>query len=114
MRELDGLILTGGGDLYSCLYGQTPHPQAETPDMWRDVWERYIALLAWLLCIPTLGICRGMQLMNVVLGGTLYQDLQAQWPKERASAAAPSRTRASLFLHLEHASHSSASVPRAD
>ena len=52
--------------------------------MWRDVWERYIALLAWLLCIPTLGICRGMQLMNVVLGGTLYQDLQAQWPKERA------------------------------
>ena len=83
MRELDGLILTGGGDLYSCLYGQTPHPQTETPDMWRDVWERYIALLAWLLCIPTLGICRGMQLMNVVLGGTLYQDLQAQWPKER-------------------------------
>jgi gamma-glutamyl-gamma-aminobutyrate hydrolase PuuD len=84
MRELDGLILTGGGDLYSCLYGQTPHPQAETPDVWRDVWERYIAMLAWLLCIPTLGICRGMQLMNVVLGGTLYQDLRAQWPKERS------------------------------
>jgi gamma-glutamyl-gamma-aminobutyrate hydrolase PuuD len=83
MRELDGLILTGGGDLYSCLYGQTPHPQAGTPDVWRDVWERYVALLAWLLCIPTLGICRGMQLMNVVLGGTIYQDLQAQWPKER-------------------------------
>ena len=84
MRELDGLILTGGGDLYSCLYGQTPHPQTGTPDEWRDVWERYVALLAWLLCIPTLGICRGMQLMNVVLGGTLYQDLQAQWPKERS------------------------------
>ena len=83
VRELDGLILTGGGDLYSCLYGQTPHPQTETPDVWRDVWERYVALLAWLLCIPTLGICRGMQLMNVVLGGTLYQDLQAQWPKVR-------------------------------
>jgi putative glutamine amidotransferase len=85
MRELDGLILAGGGDLYSCLYGQTPHPQAETPEVWRDVWERYVALLAWLLCIPTLGICRGMQLMNVVLGGTLYQDLQAQWPKERST-----------------------------
>ncbi len=85
MRELDGLILTGGGDLYSCLYSQVPHPQSETPDIWRDVWERYVALLAWLLCIPTLGICRGMQLMNVVLGGTLYQDLQAQWPKERSA-----------------------------
>jgi Peptidase C26 len=83
VRELDGLILTGGGDLSSCLYSQQPHPQTETPDAWRDVWERYIALLAWLLCIPTLGICRGMQLMNVALGGTLYQDLRAEWPKER-------------------------------
>lgn len=85
VRELDGLILTGGGDLSSCLYGKPPHPQTETPDAWRDVWERYIALLAWLLCIPTLGICRGMQLMNVTLGGTLYQDLRAQWPTDRPS-----------------------------
>ncbi len=83
VRELDGLILAGGGDLSSCLYGESPHPQSETPDAWRDVWERYMALLAWLLCIPALGICRGMQLMNVALGGTLYQDLRAQWPKER-------------------------------
>ncbi len=85
VRELDGLILTGGGDLTSCLYSQQPHPQTETPNAWRDVWERYVALLAWLLCIPTLGICRGMQLMNVALGGTLYQDLRAQWSKERPS-----------------------------
>jgi gamma-glutamyl-gamma-aminobutyrate hydrolase PuuD len=83
VRELDGLILAGGGDLTSCLYGKPPHPQTETPDAWRDVWERYVALLAWLLCIPPLGICRGMQLMNVALGGTLYRDLRAQWPKER-------------------------------
>src|SRR5438874_7169174 len=83
VRELDGLILTGGGDLSSYLYGKPPHPQTETPDAWRDVWERYIALLSWLLCIPTLGICRGMQLMNVALGGTLYQDLRTGWPKDR-------------------------------
>jgi gamma-glutamyl-gamma-aminobutyrate hydrolase PuuD len=83
LRELDGMILIGGGDLTSCLYSQQPHPQTETSDAWRDMWERYVVLLAWLLCIPTLGICRGMQLMNVALGGTLYQDLRAQWPKER-------------------------------
>jgi hypothetical protein len=78
VRELDGLVFTGGGDLYACLYGQQPHPQAEDPDVWRDVWERYLARLAWLLCLPTLGICRGMHLMNVALGGTMYQDLRAQ------------------------------------
>lgn len=81
IRNLDGLLLAGGGDLYSCLYGQALHPQAGTPELWRDVWERYFALAAWVLCLPTLGICRGMQTMNAVRGGGLYQDLRTQWPK---------------------------------
>jgi gamma-glutamyl-gamma-aminobutyrate hydrolase PuuD len=52
------------------------------PDLWREVWERYLALLSWLLCLPTLGICRGMQFMNVALGGTILVDLPAQWPRD--------------------------------
>ncbi len=82
IRNLDGLVLAGGGDLYSCFYGHVLHPQTGTPDLWRDIWERYFALIAWILCIPTLGICRGMQVMNVVRGGGLYQDVRAQWPKD--------------------------------
>jgi gamma-glutamyl-gamma-aminobutyrate hydrolase PuuD len=81
--RLDGLVLSGGGDLSGCLTGQQPHPQSETADLWRDLWERYLALVGWLLCLPTLGICRGMHLMNVALGGTIYQDLRTQWPKDR-------------------------------
>ena len=42
VRHLDGLVFTGGGDLSASLYGQQPHPQAETPDLWRDMWERYL------------------------------------------------------------------------
>ena len=83
VRDLDGLVFTGGGDLCACLYGQQSDPQADAADIWRDVWERYLALLAWVLCLPTLGICRGMHLMNVALGGSLYQDLRTQWPKDR-------------------------------
>lgn len=81
LRGLDGLLLAGGGDVYSCLYGHVMHPRAETPEVWRDIWERYFALAAWLLYLPTLGICRGMQVMNVVMGGDLFQDVRAQWPR---------------------------------
>src|SRR5207244_13308311 len=49
----------------------------------REVSGGYLLRISWLLCLPTLGICRCMQLMNVALGGTIYQDLPAQWPKDR-------------------------------
>jgi len=79
--EVQGLHLSGGDDLLSCLYGQAPHPQTTSFDLWRDIWERYLLLFARLFRWPTFGICRGMQHMNVVMGGGLLQDLRAQWPR---------------------------------
>jgi putative glutamine amidotransferase len=97
ISHLDGLLLAGGGDIYACLYRQAMHPQAGTPDQWRDLWERYFVLAAWHLAMPTLGICRGMQVMNTALGGDLIQDVKAQWPHSMPkllSHRAPGRIRA--------------------
>jgi len=77
--HIQGVCLPGGGDLYSCLYYQQTGPQTESGTIWLDLWERYLLLIGWLLRWPTFGICRGMQHMNVILGGGLIQDLRAQW-----------------------------------
>jgi putative glutamine amidotransferase len=78
--NVQGLCMPGGGDLYSCLYYQLTEAQTGPANLWWDLWERYLLLIGWLLRWPTLGICRGMQHMNIALGGGLIQDLRAQWP----------------------------------
>ncbi len=77
--DICGLYVPGGGDLLSCLYGQRPGVQTGEAQIWQDLWERYLLLLAWVFRWPVLGVCRGMQHMNVVLGGGLIQDLTSQW-----------------------------------
>ena len=72
---LDGLIITGGRDVDPATYGQAPHPSTDEPARDRDAWE--FALLRGALArnLPVLGICRGAQVLNVALGGTLHQHL---------------------------------------
>jgi putative glutamine amidotransferase len=72
---LDGLVITGGKDIDPAVYGQRPHPASDEPGPDRDAWE--FALLAEALKrkLPVLGICRGAQVLNVTLGGTLHQHL---------------------------------------
>lgn len=74
-HHLDGLILQGGADIHPSCYGQTPaYPEYET-DVMRDRFE--LELLGAFIAAekPVLGICRGMQLINTLFGGSLHQDL---------------------------------------
>jgi len=73
--RLDGLILTGGKDVNPEAYGHQPHPATEQPARERDAWEFALVGAALRRGLPVLGICRGPQVINVALGGTLHQHL---------------------------------------
>jgi putative glutamine amidotransferase len=75
-----GLVLTGGEDVDPARYGQPPHPESGAPNHPRDRVEFLAVEHALERGLPTLAICRGMQLLNVALGGTLVQDLPSQRP----------------------------------
>jgi putative glutamine amidotransferase len=77
---VDGLILTGGEDVDPALYGQEEHPTTGPVLPIRDATEIALARGARERGIPTLGICRGMQVVNVAFGGTLIQDIPSMIP----------------------------------
>lgn len=76
----DGLMLTGGGDIGSLSYGQEPHVKSKWQDPVRDALEMDATGWALERGLPILGICRGVQLLNVAMGGTLIQDVPSQVP----------------------------------
>jgi putative glutamine amidotransferase len=75
LARLDGLVLTGGADLDPALYGAAPHPATDGVRPDRDAAEAALLRGALGGGLPVLGVCRGMQLLNVVHGGTLHQHL---------------------------------------
>jgi gamma-glutamyl-gamma-aminobutyrate hydrolase PuuD len=72
---LDGLVLTGGGDVDPLAYGEDPSPEVGGVDLARDESERALLAAALRLDLPVLAICRGCQVLNVELGGSLHQHL---------------------------------------
>jgi putative glutamine amidotransferase len=74
----DGLLLTGGDDVDPALYGEPPHPTYDVSEPGRDAFEIELVRRALAADLPVLAICRGLQVLNVALGGTLIQDIPSE------------------------------------
>jgi putative glutamine amidotransferase len=75
VARLDGLVISGGPDVEPARYGAEPEPRTGPPARERDAWELALIEAALTADVPLLGICRGMQLLNIALGGTLVQHI---------------------------------------
>ncbi len=87
---LDGLLLIGGGDVDPSRYGRQPSPTLGPVDGEQDAWEVALIWAALGRGLPMLGVCRGAQIMNVALGGTLVQHLPEQTTLEHCVKGRPS------------------------
>jgi gamma-glutamyl-gamma-aminobutyrate hydrolase PuuD len=75
LAAVDGLVVTGGPDIDPARYGAAPHPKSGRPRPERDAWEIGLCRAALEEEVPLLAICRGVQVLNVTLGGSLHQHL---------------------------------------
>jgi putative glutamine amidotransferase len=75
VSRMDAVVIAGGPDVAPARYGSEPHPQTNPPTPHRDAWEIALTAAALAHGLPLLGICRGLQVLNVARGGTLHQHL---------------------------------------
>ncbi len=80
LGRVDGVLLIGGVDISPTCYGAAPLPACGAPDPARDAAERVVLAAVRERGVPLLGVCRGLQMLNVAWGGTLWQDLPSQQP----------------------------------
>ncbi len=95
LDRVDGVLLAGGGDVDPALYGQAPHPKLGCVDHRRDVFELALASEALRRDLPLLAICRGLQVLNVAMGGALLQDIPSESGMVNAHGAVGERSRRS-------------------
>ena len=79
IKLANAIVFTGGEDIDPNLYGEDFHPSVEFVSFERDAFEKALYEKAFAKKIPMLGICRGMQMINALAGGDLYQDLQSEY-----------------------------------
>lgn len=79
ISRVDGLLLTGGQDISPLLYGEEPHLKLGRTYPARDAFEIELIKEAYRQHKPIFAVCRGLQILNVALGGTLYQDIETQY-----------------------------------
>jgi putative glutamine amidotransferase len=105
-ERLDGLILSGGGDVQPVLFGEEDSGLLQHVDEQRDRAE--LALARWALAeeLPLLAICRGIQVLNVATGGTLIQDIPVQVSDARAHSSPTGRPRHTVAHTIEVAAGS--------
>ena len=82
LNRVDGLLLSGGGDIDPALYGEERLPECGEAIALRDRMELALCRLALQRDLPLLGVCRGLQTLNVALGGSLYQDIGVQYGRQ--------------------------------
>jgi len=83
ISHIDGLILSGGGDVYAPFFDEELHPSVNDYNIDRDQYDLALIHLATEQQMPVLGICRGIQILNVAFGGTLIQDIPSQVPDSK-------------------------------
>lgn len=81
LSALDGLVLSGGGDIHSRFFNDDLHPTVTDADEQRDRYDLSLVRIAARKQLPIFGICRGQQVINVALGGNLIQDIPSQLPQ---------------------------------
>ncbi len=103
LDSLDGLLLTGGADINPLFLKEEPVKELHNINPFRDRQELLLTRLAANRQIPILGICRGMQVMNVALGGSIYQDIHVQMEGKRIKHSQDmDRAFSSHTIQIEH------------
>jgi putative glutamine amidotransferase len=109
---IDGLLLSGGEDIHPALYGADPSPYLNPPSRERDLFELALFATARQRELPILGICRGIQLVNVGLGGTLIQDIPSERPGPVAHDPGGARDARTHEVRLQEGSRAAQALGR--